>query len=119
VKRGEIYVIDLGSGVGREVSGVCPVVVVSNDVNNLIPLFVAIVPAVDTADIRAGLGVVVPRADSGYSADISVLSNHSRTLDATRFTSAPVGTVPPKLMMKISFELQVLLDLQNIPPPPP
>jgi mRNA interferase MazF len=118
VKRGEIYVVDLGPGVGREVSGVSPVVIVSNNVNNITPLFVTILPAVDVSDIRAVLGTIVSGGVSGHSADLSVLSKQPRTLDASRFTAGPVGTVPIELMLKISFALQEHLGLENVPLPP-
>jgi mRNA-degrading endonuclease toxin of MazEF toxin-antitoxin module len=119
VTRGEIYVVDLGAGQGREPSGVSPVVIVSNDLNNQIPFFVAVLPAVGATDALARLGLPVPASLSGYPIDISVLWHQPRTLDASRFTSGPVGEVPANLMLRINFELQVFLDLQNVPVPPP
>jgi mRNA-degrading endonuclease toxin of MazEF toxin-antitoxin module len=117
VLRGEIYVVDPGPGQGREVSGVSPVVVISNDANSVAPFFVAVLPTVDTADIRAGLGLLVTSGESGYQTDLFVLLKQPRAVDASRFTSGPVGIVPTALM-KIDFELQVFLDLQNVPLPP-
>ena len=109
--RGEIYVVDLGPGVGREVSGVSPVVVVSNDVNNSAPLFITVLPAVDVADIRATLGLLVTSADCGHPTDIAILSQQPRTLDASRFTHPPTGTVPLAIMALLGYALKVHLDI--------
>jgi mRNA interferase MazF len=117
VLRGEIYIADLGSGVGREVSGTRPVVIISNDVSNAAPLLVVVLPALDVSEPAALLGVRVPGSASGFSTDISVLSNQPRTLDPSRFTAGPVGTVPVELMQKISFALKKHLDLFNVPLP--
>ena len=83
MKRGEIYIVDLGPGVGYEASGVRPVVIVSNDVNNLNPLVVLVVPAVPVADLLAPTGIRVSATDCGYSEDIAVLARQPRALDAS------------------------------------
>lgn len=119
MKRGEIYVVDLGPGVGREASGVCPVVIVSNDVSNSVPLFVSVVPAVDASAIIARLGILVPASGSGYPADIAVLATQPRTIDPSRFTAGPVGAVPVALMDRISYSLRGYLDLHTVPLPGP
>lgn len=110
MKRGEIYVIDLGPVVGHEVGGVRPVVVVSNDVNNEVPVFVAVVPATNAGENR--LGLVVPAARSGRPDDIVVLTPHVRVVDARRFPDQPSGAVPSDLLTQITFALKVYLDIQ-------
>ncbi|MBN9122796.1 MAG: type II toxin-antitoxin system PemK/MazF family toxin, partial [Planctomycetes bacterium] len=107
----EIYIVDLGPSAGREVSGIRPVVIVSNDVSNWVPWLVNVLPAVDATDVYAKLGVLVPSAESGHTTDIAVLATQPCTLDPSRFTAGPVGTVPTELMQKISYALQVQLDL--------
>jgi mRNA-degrading endonuclease toxin of MazEF toxin-antitoxin module len=101
VKRGEIYVVDLGPGVGREASGVCPVVVLSSDVITLAPMLVVVVPAVDASDHRAVVGVVEAGAESGHPSDISVLARQPRALDPGWFPEQPSGRVPEALLKKI------------------
>jgi mRNA interferase MazF len=111
VKRGEIYVVDLGPGVGREASGVRPVVVVSNDVYLVGPLFVTIVPAVEVSDLSAVLGITVTASESGFAADLSVLAKQPRVLDPSRFPEQPAGIVPDNLMKQIGSKLADALDL--------
>ena len=112
MKRGEIYLVDLGPGVGYEASGIRPVVVVSNDVNNLSPLVVLVVPAVPTSDTLATIGIRVPAVDSGYAEDIAVIERHPRALDASRFPNQPSGGIPDSVMAKIEWALVVELDLK-------
>lgn len=111
MKRGEIYVIDLGPAVGYEAGGVRPVVVVSNDVANEVPVLVAIVPAVSAAATSSRAGVAVPADRSGHPEDLVVLTQ-VRVVDAQRFTGGASGSVPDDLMAKITFALVVLLDIK-------
>ena len=94
MKRGEIYMVDLGPGVGREASGVRPVVVVSFTFPQYLPLTVVIVPTVDASDITAVIGVPLASADSGLPNDVAVLAKQPRTLDQTRFPEKPVEVCP-------------------------
>ena len=112
MKRGEIYLVDLGPDVGREIGGVRPVVIVSNDAVNAIPLLVGVVPVVNLSDPIAVLGVLVTAAESGFPTDISVLATQPRSLDPSRFPEHPSGAVPPVLMEKINFALGVFLGLK-------
>ncbi len=111
MKRGEIYLVDLGVGAGREVSGLRPVVVVSNDVSNVHPVLVIVVPTIEVSDVRIALGFLLPSAESGCATDLVVISRHPRALDPGRFPSAPCGVVPPDLLDKISSILKGELDL--------
>lgn len=115
MKRGEIYVVDLGPGVGNEVAGLSPVVVVSGSIVGLAPLFVVVAPAVRASDIRAPMGILVPSADTGYAEDIAVIARQPRALDASRFTDQPVGTVPDGTVAKVGRVIAFELDLKLKP----
>lgn len=112
MKRGEIYVVDLGPGIGYEASGVRPVVIVSNDVNNVSPLIVLVVPAVPVSDFLAPTGIRAAAADTGYSEDLAVLSRQPRALDASRFSGPPLGTIPAAVMALVDVKLAVEFDLE-------
>ncbi len=112
MKRGEIYVVGLDPVVGREASGVRPVVVISNDVSNERPLLVVIVPAVNASEATEKAGVPVTAAESGYSADLVVLATQPQTLDPSRFPEHSSGVVPSALVDKIGFSLKVFLDIK-------
>lgn len=110
MRRGEIYVADLGSSVEHEAGGVRPVVVVSGDVANAVPVLIAVVPAtVLTGSGRSGL--VVPADRSGHPDDLLVTATQVRVLDASRFPEQAAGAVPDDLLAKITFTLKVYLDI--------
>jgi mRNA interferase MazF len=111
VKRGEIYVVDLGPGVGREASGVRPVVVLSFTFPQYLPLTVVIVPTVDAADVTAVIGVPLASSESGLPNDVAVLAKQPRTLDPSRFPEQPCGRVPDDVMTRIDKALRLELDL--------
>lgn len=113
--RGEIYMVDLGAGFGRELGGVRPVVVVSADFYNLVPYLVIVVIGEDAAATTLKTGVLVAATDSGLSFDLMLFASRLCSLDPTRFTSGPVGTVPPALLGQLVEDLKTCLD---IPLPP-
>jgi mRNA interferase MazF len=113
VRRGEVYLVDLGPGVGREPAGRRPVVVVSTDILNAMPWVVAVVPGEDAARVppMQQFGVVVPAAESGLSGDAVFPCFHARGLDPGRFTAGPVGRVPPHRLTEVENALRAVLDL--------
>lgn len=118
MKRGEIYIVELGPSVGNERGGVRPVVIVSNDVINPHPYTVTAVVGEDAANVPVTSGIAVTAVESGAPFDIVFLIHQLRSLDPARFTTGPVGTVPVELMPKIDFALQVHLELRKVPLPP-
>ena len=94
-------------------------VIVSSDVVNLHPYTVTVVVGEDAANVPVTAGIAVVAAESGAPLDLVFLIHQLRSLDPGRFTTGPVGTVPVELMPKIDFALQVHLELQNVPLPPP
>lgn len=82
MKRGEIYLVDLGAAVNNERGGVRPVVVVSSDVNNLHPYTVAVVAGEDVALTSPKSGIHVPAADSGAPLDIVFFIHQLRSIRA-------------------------------------
>ena len=109
MKRGEIYVVDLGPAVGHEAGGVRPVVVMSNDVSNEAPVLVAAVPAANSDEPR--VGPAVPAARSGYPVDLVIQARQVRVLDAGRFPEGASGAVPADLMDRLTTSLKVFLDI--------
>jgi mRNA-degrading endonuclease toxin of MazEF toxin-antitoxin module len=117
VKRGDIFVVDLGPGLGDEIRGVRPVVILSADVFLVAPRFVIVVPAVNADEVVARIGVPVSRAESGYPVDLAVLAERPRALDPTRFTSGPVGVIARYVMERIGFKLALQTDVVGVKTP--
>lgn len=113
MRRGEIYTVDLGPGIGREPHGVCPVVVVSDDFFNSLSWVVVVVPGEDAAtSVYRRTGVLVTAAESGLSFDVRFQAGYIRSLDLSRFPAQPDGAVPANTMTDIDAALRSVLDLR-------
>jgi mRNA interferase MazF len=93
IQRGEVYFIDLGSPVGREQAGRSPVVVISNDTVNKLPLVVTVVPG--TRKVKAPTpypwNVMVLAGEGNLPEDTTFLTFQVRALDPSRFRNPPLG----------------------------
>jgi mRNA-degrading endonuclease toxin of MazEF toxin-antitoxin module len=113
VTRGEIHLVDLGPGVGREPAGPHPAVIVSNNTLNPVPWVISVVPGVDASTIPAlrRVGVLVTAGESGLASDLVFLPYAIRALDPGRFHTALLGTVPAGRMRLIDAALRSTLML--------
>src|SRR4051794_40740754 len=113
MKRGEIYFVDLNPVRGREQGGKRPVLVVSSDVINFVPLVVTVVPGTDGANVRRDFphSVRVPAAESGLPSETVFLCFQIRALDPSRFPANPAGTLPDDRMDEIARALRYCLDV--------
>jgi mRNA interferase MazF len=113
MRRGEVYFVDLDPVVGREQSGVRPVVVVSIDELNAKPLVVMVVPGTSSpSGLRSRpSSVIVPAGEGGLTRDTGFLCLHVRGLDHSRFPANPVGTLSDKRMQEIALALGYCLGL--------
>jgi mRNA interferase MazF len=110
VKLGEIYLIDLGAGVGLEAKGQQLVVVVSSDVVNasFLPVTVALVlPAAGNPPPQV-YRVLVSPAESGLSADVVIHCLQLRSLDQSRFPAAPTGMIASTKLKDIEKALSAV-----------
>jgi mRNA-degrading endonuclease toxin of MazEF toxin-antitoxin module len=122
IRRGEVYFIDLGPAVGHEQRGRRPVVVVSCDAPNGLPLVGSIVPGTRGSRVPADhmSSVRIPAADASLPEETVFLTFHVRAVDHTRFQGPPEGTLSPAWMDKIDRALAWSLALQlGIPPSTP
>jgi mRNA interferase MazF len=101
--RGDIYFVDLDPVVGREQSGRRPVVVLSMDWLNQLPLTVTVVPG--SASRRAGRNVQttvrVTPSESGLPQDTYFLCFQVRAIDQSRFQDPSVGRLSPSALHRL------------------
>jgi mRNA interferase MazF len=111
--RGEVYFVDLDPVIGHEQYGRRPVVVVSNDFLNALPLVVAVVPGTKAANVRGSYqnNVFVPAGEAGLTMDTVFLCLQIRSLDHSRFPAHPAGSLSPARMAKIEDALRYVLEL--------
>jgi mRNA interferase MazF len=111
--RGEIYFVDLNPVVGREQYGRRPVLVVSTDDINTLPLVVTVVPGTKASRNRPPFpsDVLVPAAESGLPMDTVFLCFQMRALDHSRFPDQPSGRLSPTRMREIEAAVRYVLGL--------
>jgi mRNA interferase MazF len=113
MRRGEIYFVNLNPVVGREQYGTRPVLVVSNDTLNSLPLVVTVVPGTKAANVRHlyPSDVFVPADESGLPMDTVFLCFQARALDHSRFPARPDGQLPAERMGEVEAALRYVLGL--------
>jgi mRNA interferase MazF len=114
VLRGEIYYVDLEPVRGREQGGFRPVLVVSSDGVNQLPLVVIVVPGTDGANVKREFptNVRIPAGEGGLSLETVFLCFQVRALDPKRFRPSPLGRLSAKRMKQIDGALRYSLDLR-------
>jgi mRNA interferase MazF len=113
VKRGEIYFVNLDPVQGREQAGERPVLVISADSINRMPLVVTVVVGTKGANISRDYptNVRVSVAESGLPMETVFLCFQIRSLDASRFPNQPAGQLGKTSLQKIDTALHYTLGL--------
>ena len=113
IQRGDIYFVDLNPIKGREQSGKRPVLVLSNDTINELPLVVTVVVGTKGENITRDYptNVRVSSEDSGLPMETVFLCFQIRSLDPGRFPKEPAGKLPDKIMEKIEDSVRYCLKL--------
>jgi mRNA interferase MazF len=121
IRRGEIYFVNLNPVVGREQRGRRPVVVVSRDSLNDLPLVVTVVPGTSGTRVPADyLGNVrVPAGEANLPGETVFMTFQVRALDPGRFQDAPLGQLGSEWMAKIDQALAWTLALPVSQAPTP
>jgi mRNA interferase MazF len=112
--RGEIWLIDLGTGRGHEQVGQRPALVVSDDgFNTGLAGLVMVVPMTSkvakSKNIPAHIRVDPP--EGGLKTPSVILCDQLRTLSKDRLGQAPWGTVSTGTLATVETALRVLLGL--------
>lgn len=113
VRRGQIYFVNLNSVRGREQSGTRPVLVISADTINQLPLVVTVVVGTKGENIARdySTNVRVSATDSGLPMETVFLGFQIRSLDSSRFPPTPAGSVTGAMLQQIEDAVRYCLDL--------
>lgn len=113
IQRGDIYFVNLNPVQGREQAGQRPVLVVSIDPINRLPLVVTVVVGTKGANITRDYptNVRVAAADSGLTMETVFLCFQIRSLDGRRFPAAPAGSVSGRVLEQIETAIRYCLGL--------
>lgn len=113
IQRGEIYFVNLNPVRGREQAGNRPVLVLSIDAINRLPLVVTVVVGTKGANISQDYptNVRVSPQESGLPMETVFLCFQIRSLDPGRFPDRPAGKVTGATLKKIEDTVRYCLSL--------
>lgn len=113
IRRGEIYFVNLNPVQGREQAGRRPVLVLSVDSINRLPLVATVVVGTKGENVARDYpaNVRVTPAESGLPMETVFLCFQMRSLDPSRFTDPPLGKVSGAILEKIEDAVRRCLGL--------
>jgi mRNA interferase MazF len=113
IRRGEIYLVNLNPVHGREQSGFRPVLVLSSDSINRLPLVVTVVVGTKGENIKRDYpsNVRVSAAESGLPLETVFLCFQLRSLDSARFSDPPAGGISRASLAKVENAVRHCLGL--------
>jgi mRNA interferase MazF len=113
IGRGEIYFVNLNPVQGREQAGNRPVLVLSIDSINKLPLVITVVVGTKGENITRDYptNVRVSTAESGLSMETVFLCFQVRSLDPKRFPQNPVGKLSDEAMKRVEEAVRYSLSL--------
>lgn len=111
IKRGEIYLATLDPVIGKEISKTRPVVIISNNKNNLFSGTVTILPiSSQNLDKIYPFEVFLPKESGNLPKNSKVKADQIRTIDKTRIIRL-VGELKNNFMEDIEKAIKIHLDL--------
>lgn len=113
IRRGEIYFVDLDPVKGREQSGRRPVLVLSVEAINNLPLVVTVVLGTKGENVRRDFptNVRVSSAESGLPIETVFLCFQIRSIDPRLFPDEPSGTLADITLERIESAVRRCLGL--------
>ena len=113
IERGDIYLVNLNPVQGREQAGRRPVLVLSVNAINRLPLVVTVVIGTKGENVARDYptNVRVSAAESGLPMETVFLGFQLRSLDPARFAGPPAGKVSGVTLSKVETAVRHCLGL--------
>ncbi|MEL7224255.1 MAG: type II toxin-antitoxin system PemK/MazF family toxin [Cyanobacteria bacterium P01_D01_bin.36] len=113
IRRGQIYFVDLNPVKGREQAGQRPVLVISSNRINSLPLVISVVVGTKGANIRRDFAtnVRVSARESGLPLETVFLCFQIRSLDSQRFPKMAAGELSEEKMIEVEDAIRYCLNL--------
>lgn len=112
MKRGDIYFAELNPTVGAEIKKTRPVLIVSNDINNLYSDTITVIPLSSKIDKIFPFEVYLKKSDSKLEKDGKAKCHQIRTISKKRLISNRAGFVSKDIMVFIDSALKLHLSLK-------
>lgn len=110
IKRGDIWLANLDPTIGNEIKKTRPVVIVSNNINNLHNNVVSVLPMTSNTDKIFSFEVFIPKGIANVPKDSKIKADQIRTIDKSRL-SKHLGTIPPNFIAAIDKAIKIHLSL--------
>jgi mRNA interferase MazF len=113
IQRGQIYFVNLNPVQGREQAGQRPVLVLSVDAINVLPLVVTVVVGTKGENLPRdyATNVRVAAQDSGLPMETVFLCFQLRSLGRRRFSPAPAGHLKGEVLQRVEDAVRYCLGL--------
>jgi len=113
IQRGQIYFVDLNPVRGREQAGKRPVLVLSIDDINRLPLVITVIVGTKGANIQRDYptNVRVAPEDSSLPLETVFLCFQVRSLAANRFAAQPAGRLSAGKLQEVEAAVRYCLSL--------
>lgn len=113
IERGEIYFVNLNPVEGREQVGYRPVLVLSINGINRLPLVVTVIVGTKSENVSSDYptNVRISPQESGLPIETIFMCFQIRSLDPKRFTTAPAGKLSSTTMSKVEDTIRYCLGL--------
>jgi mRNA interferase MazF len=113
IRRGEVYLVNLNPVQGREQAGLRPVLVLSADAINRLPLVVSVVVGTKGENVARDYpsNVRISPAESGLPMETVFLCFQLRSLDPSRFVNPPAGKISGAVLEKVESAVRHCLGL--------
>lgn len=113
IKRGEIYFVNLNPVKGREQAGKRPVLVLSIDAINKLPLVVTVIVGTNGENLTRDYptNVRISPTESDLPLETVFLGFQVRSLDATRFSDKPAGKISGGTLQRVEAAVRYCLGL--------
>ena len=113
IERGDIYMVNLNPVQGREQAGQRPVLVLSVNAINRLPLVVTVVIGTKGENVACDYptNVRIPAAESGLPLETVFLGFQLRSLDPSRFPNLRAGKVSGATLSKVETAVRHCLGL--------
>ena len=109
-KRGEIFIVDLNPGLGREIHKKRPCLVISGNVANTQSPHVVIIPVSSQIPKLIGMEMILVGKTEGLAKRSVVLPLYIRSIDQNRLVKK-IGEISKNKLEEVEEALRLILDL--------
>lgn len=113
IERGQIYFVNLNPVQGREQAGTRPVLILSTDAINQLPLVITVVVGTKGTNIKRDYptNIRVAPSNSGLQIETVFLCFQIRSLDPNRFPPDPSSKLSESKMLEVETAVRYCLGL--------